>query len=57
LQELEPQEALVSLEKILETRLRLPRTRPTQLILHRSDKTLDLLTSNESVNRSAYQKW
>jgi hypothetical protein len=56
-QEPEPQEEMVSLEKIQETHLRLSRKRPTQLILHRSDKALDLLYGNESVNRNAFQKW
>lgn len=57
MQEPEPPEEMVSLEKINETHLRLSRKRPTQLILHRSAKALDLLYGNESVNRNAFQKW
>jgi len=56
-QEPEPQEEMATLEKIQETHLRLSRKRPTQLILHRSDKALDLLYGNERVNRNAFQKW
>ena len=56
-QEPEPQEEMPTLEKIQETHLRLSRKRPTQLILHRSDKALDLLYGNERVNRNAFQKW
>jgi hypothetical protein len=57
MQEPEPQKAMAPLEKIPETYLRLSRKRPTQLILHRSDKALDMLYGNEKVNRDAYQKW
>lgn len=57
MQEPEPPEKMVPLKKIPETYLRVPRMRPTQLILYRSDKALDLLYGNESVNRDAYKNW